>query len=211
MFGLTPARSNTFRKWVELEKKKSDFISAAESDEFPEKVFAYLSAAGYSTKGDWRSTVLSLQKAYVEYLPKSLPILDAAPKEGKPVDWDYDNRTWNFYSHLLAKSYGWTLEYIAELETNEALGHLQEILTEDHLEKEFVYSLSEVAYPYNKSTKKSEFKPMKRPYWMKPVINTEIKKFKIKRDMLPMGKIVDISGLPPQYQIEGLETEKIKP
>lgn len=192
-------RSNTFKKWIELEQKKSDFISAAERDEFPEKVFAYLSAAGYSTKGDWQSTVLSLQKAYTEYLPKSLPILDTAPKESKSVDWDYDNRTWAFYSHLLAKAYGWTLEYIAELETNEALGHLQEILTEDHLEKEFYHGLSEVAYRYNKSTKKSDYVPLKRPYWMRATVSRTIKKVKIKKSLLPVGMGIDASGLPKEF------------
>jgi hypothetical protein len=131
-------------------------------------------------------------------------MLRDSPKESKPVDWDYDGRTWAYYSHLLAKAYGWTLEYVAEMDVNEALAHLQEIMTDDHLEKEFTYSLSEVAYPYNKSTKTSNFKPMTKPYWMRPPMK-QIPTYKIRRDMLPQGRIVDLAGNPSQFSTEGRE------
>lgn len=204
---------SSFRKWIDLETKKQSFIEAAGNDDFPQKVFEYLSAAFdvpiRKLEGQgWKNTVLSLHKAYAQFLPKTIPLLDSAPKDTKPVDWDYDNRTWNYYSHLIAKAYGWTLDYIGNLDVNEALAHLQEILTDDQLEREFVYGLSEIAYPYNKSTKKSEFKPMKRPYWMKPVIK-EVKMVKIRRDMLPVGRIQNIHGLPEEFK--SIATEKINP
>jgi hypothetical protein len=205
-----------FRKWLDLENKKSTFLEAVESEAFPDKVYAYLSTAlaipvKRLDKKSWENTVRSLLKESIRFIPShDLPILRDAPKDSKPVDWDYPERTWFFYSHMLAKAYGWTLEYIAKLGVNEALAYLQEILTDDHLDREFEYGLSEMAYPYNKSSKKSEFKPMKRPYWMKQSAPKEIKRFKIRRDSLPVGRIVDISGLPAQYAIEGLEVERPK-
>lgn len=204
-----------FRKWIELENKKTDMLQATEDESFPERVYSYLSVAlgipiKKLEKQDWQSTVLSLIDVHKRFSPDaSLPILrHTQHKEATPVDWDYPQRTWAFYSHLLAKAYGWTLEYIAEMDVNDALSRLQEIMTDEQLDREFVYGLSEIAYPYNKNTKKSEFKPMKRPYWMLPTAPTTIKKIKIKRSMLPQGRIIDASGLPPQFDIEGLEVER---
>lgn len=198
-------RSNGFRNWLELEKLKGNFIEAAESDEFPEKVFAYLSAAlGVPVKKleekQWGSTVLTLTETVNSYpQPKGLPILDSAPKGGKEADWNYDGRDWHYYSHLLADAYGWTLEYIADLEILTAFAHLQEILTDEFLEREFYHSLSEIAYRYNKGTKKSDYVPLKRPYWMRVVISKTIKKVKIKKSLLPVGVGIDASGLPKEY------------
>ncbi len=205
-----------FRKWLDLENKKSKCIEAAESEAFPEKVYAYLSAAldvptKRLEKMTWESTVHSLLKESAKFSPnRELPLLKDAPKDSKSVDWDYDGRNWHYYSHLIAKAYGWTLEYIGNLHPDIALAHIQEILTSNHIDDEFLYGLSEVAYPYNKNTKKSEYKPMKRPYWMKQSAPKEIKRFKIRRDALPVGRIMDISGLPAEYAIIGLETEKPK-
>jgi hypothetical protein len=124
-----------------------------------------------------------------------LPILTTKhTKEDKKLSWDYDGRTWNFYSHLLASNYGWTLEYIGKLGIDEVIAKIQEILTEEQLNKEFQWSMSEIAYPYNKSTKKSEFKPLKRPYWMLAEV-TEIKKIKILKSLLPIGNVQDVSGM----------------
>lgn len=140
----------------------------------------------------------------------SLPILKS-PKAKKESDWEYKGRSWNYFSHLLADAYGWTLEYIAELDVNEALGHIQEVLTSEHLEHEFYHSLSEVAFAYNKSTKKSDYKPLTRPYWMLPVAKP-LRKFRIPKSLLPLGVGVDMSGLPEEYGIKkiiehGMEKE----
>jgi hypothetical protein len=197
-----------FKKWIELEKLKSDFISDSESEAFPDRVFAYLSASlsipvKKLEKKSWEETVKSLLKEASRFSPnRDLPMLKDAPKDsGEKVQWDYPNRTWNYYSHLLAQAYGWTLEYIAELDVDEALAHLQEILTDEHLEHEFVYSLSEIAYPYSKQTKTSHFKPMKRPYWMRVAVKP-IQKMRMRRDLLPVGAGVDLSGMPAEYGIK---------
>lgn len=197
-----------FRKWLELENLKSKFVEAAEKSNFPERVYAYLSAAldipvNKLRKDGWENTVLSLMKSISSYPLKQIPILVDAPKEKKEEDWSYEGRTWFYYSHLISSAYGWTLEYIASLDPNEALSYLQEILTSEYLQKEFAYGLSEIAYPYNASSKKSEYKPMTRPYWMR-LKKKEIRKTRMKRDLLPIGVGLDVSGLPKEYGAEAI-------
>jgi hypothetical protein len=189
-----------FRKWLTLENLKSELLSAAEDASFPDKVYSYLSAAleipiEKLKKQPWENTVQTLMKAGNPVVLKDFPILRGATKNGKAVDWDYPERTWVYYSHVLAKAYGWTLEYIADLEVNEAIAHLQEVFTENQLENEFAYSLSEIAYPYNKSSKKSEFKPMERPYWMKAKVSNVARKVMMRKSMLPVGNVQDVSGM----------------
>lgn len=203
-----------FRKWILLENKKTDILKATEDESFPEKVYSYLSVAVDSPikkleNKDWQNTLLAMTDAMQRFAPdSSLPLLQGSPKNEKPADWDYEDRAWAYHSHVLSKAYGWTLEYIADLEVNEALAHLQEIYVDEQLEQEFEYGLSEVAYQYEKSTKTSKFVPMKRPYFMRPKISTAIKKVRIRRDMLPIGRIIDISGMPEEFAIPGLVTEK---
>lgn len=124
----------------------------------------------------------------------------AGGKEEEP--WDYEGRTWHFYSHLLAKHYGWTLEYISQLHPSDALAKIQEILTDEQLEREFQHSLSDVAYPYNSQTKKSEFHPLSRPFWMRPKIK-ETPKIKIPAIYMPIG-VVDYSSLPDELKPKDL-------
>jgi hypothetical protein len=186
-----------FRKWIELENHKKLISEAVEGSEFPEKVFDYLSTA-FGNKGwekkPWKTPVYSMVEGFQKFNPDpSLPLLNS-PREKKEADWEYKGRSWNYFSHLLAHAYGWTLEYIAGMDVNEALGHIQEILTEDYLEQEFQHSLSEVSYVYNKNTKKSDYKPLPRPYWMLPALKP-IKMVKLKRSMMPVGYVIDTSGL----------------
>lgn len=186
-----------FRKWVSLEDHKKRIAEAVEGSEFPNRVTDYLSTA-FGNKGwekkPWKTLVFSMIEGFEKFTPNSsLPILNP-PKDGKKSDWDYEGRSWMYFSHLLANAYGWTLEYIAEMDVNEAIGQIQEILTSEYLDQEFTHSLSEVSYTYNKNTKKSDYKPLPRPYWMRPV-SQPTKKVRIRRDMLPMGHVVDVSGL----------------
>jgi hypothetical protein len=110
------------------------------------------------------------------------------------LSWNYNGRMKHYLIHILAKTYGWDDTYIKKLSVETALSYIQEIFVDDQLDKEFVYSLSEVAYPYNKSTKKSEFHPLPRPVWMQKEIK-EVKKIKMLRSMLPVGNVTDVSGM----------------
>ena len=167
-------------------------------------VYSYLSTAidisknKLEHKSSWQYSVKLFLSSLSNPVDPSLPLMKDSTGQTKPVDWNYPNRTWPYYSHILAGAYGWTLDYIADLNVNDALAHIQEVLTTEHLDREFERSLSEVAYRYDKSTKKSIYVPMDRPYWMR-VKRKEIKKTKMKRSLLPVGMGVDISGLPDEY------------
>ena len=194
-----------FRKWIQQEEQKEKILEAVDSraQDFPDRVYAYLSTAFPLIRWllhhvNWVQLVFAFyysQKLSLEI--KDLPIIKFAPNKDKNkdrVDWDYPGRTWHLYSHILSKAYGWTLEYIANLSVKEALSKIQEIYTEDQLEKEFVWSTSENAYSYNKSTKKSDFRPLPKPYWMKPAAKA-LPVMKMHRKLLPVGRVVNLSGL----------------
>ncbi len=126
--------------------------------------------------------------------PRKIPMLGIKDKNEKPIPWDYDGRNYYFYVHLLAKKYGWTKEYIDGMEVSDVFSFIQEALTDEQLEREFVYSLSEVAYPYNKSTKKNEYRPLERPSWMW-IKAPQIKKIKIPKAFMPQGVVQDVGGM----------------
>ena len=191
-----------FRKWVTLENLKKQLSEAVEGSDFPDVAITYLSTAFGNKKWEnkfWKTSVYSMLEGFRELNPNlPLPILNA-PNKGKESDWEYESRSWFYFSHIIASAYGWSLEYIANLDANEALAHIQEILTDEHLDREFEYSLSEVAYVYDKGSKKYNFKPMPRPYWMKPLAPKKPKIVKFRKDMMPVGVIQDVSGMPNEF------------
>lgn len=199
-----------FRKWIDLENHKKSIAEAVEGSDFPKEVIAYLSTAfgdRHWEKKFWKTPVSSLMDGFQKFNPDtSLPLLNT-PKKKKEADWEYPGRTWYYFSHLLADAYGWTLEYIAEMDVNEALGHIQEILTKEYLEQSFQHSLSEVSYIYNKNTKKSDYKPLPTPYWMLPAPKP-IKRFRMKRSMLPVGLVIDASGMAEQVGLGSIVTKE---
>lgn len=113
------------------------------------------------------------------------------PTEGeKAVPWDNSLRMFLIWIHLIAKTYAWSKEEIENLWPEEAIGFVQEIMADEQAEREFAHSLSEIAYQYNKTTKKSDYKPLERPLWM--TVKKASKKIitKLRRDMMPVGNIV---------------------
>lgn len=198
--GTSPPR---LKKWILLEAQKEKIIKAVgNGNDFPSELFSYLSTAfggnyRWYEKADWTLIVeafyLCISKSPVLELPITLPSNETSKEES----WDYPARTWHLYSHLLAKNYGWTLEYISQLQVEEALATIQEIIVDDQLSREFEYGLSEVAYHYDKNTKTSRFVPLPRPHWMRPKIQP-IKKTLIPKGMMPVGNIISDGVLPPE-------------
>lgn len=119
-----------------------------------------------------------------------LPILESSLKENDPLPWEYDGRTWYFWFHLFAKSYGWTENVIANLDIDDAIALYQEIVIEEQLQREWEWGMSEVSYEYNKATKTSKHRSLERPKWMLPIV-PEPKKIKIRKDMLPVGNTIN--------------------
>jgi len=206
-------RKPKFKRWTILEDKKYKVIKAVEAtnEEFPQSISDYLSTALFIpidfSKVFWKDELDAFFSLHNVTAPKSdLPLLHREPsKKSKTDPWNYSGRAWFLYSNILAKSYGWTEKQIAKLKVEDALAYIQEILTDEQLEREFIYSLSELAYDYEKVTKKSKLRPMQRPYWMQPDITEvkEIKTPKVASKYIPVGVIKENKN--------AKETPKFKP
>lgn len=195
--------SPRLKKWIELENLKRGIIKATDDGDFPKELLRFLSVAlgvssKYFDKANW---ILIVKSFYIciSILPKvELPITSPTDEKHSEDDWSYPQRTWNLYSHMLAKNYGWDLEYVAQLDVFDALAHIQEIITDEQLEREFYYGLSEAAYSYDQRTKKSKYVPLPRPHWMRKKAKP-IQKFLIPASMLPVGIVNMKDVLPDEY------------
>lgn len=190
------------RKWLELEEIREIFIEAVDNKDIDNIM---LSLCSYiSTALDISTEVLQIlpwyevANAYIFISIECIPRYDFAvlkPKKNEPekykATWDYKERTLYLWSHMIASAYGWTLEYISNIYFNDALALLQEIMIDEQLKKEWQWSLSEIAYSYNESTKKSEFKPLPRPSWMQDIL-PEPKKIRIPVSMMPVGIVMKL-------------------
>lgn len=187
------------RKWIEIEDLRSKLEIATDTRTFIDYYFGLVSVAiGISLidleEIEWEdvaiayTTAIELQKPTIEF-----PMFKINQKVGTE-EWNYDGRSWYSWLHLLAKEYGWNVEYIADLEVDDAVGLLHEILADEYFDKEWEWGLSEIAYPYDSNTKKSSYKPLPKPEWM--LVNVvekkvkRMKKIKIRKDMLPRGMVV---------------------
>ena len=192
------------KRWLELEKineQVSDLAGRGDAEGVSSEIVRYLVLATGTIAEDWMGLPwMDVAKAYsqvraVNDIQLRLPILQIASKKMEALPWEYPGREWYTLAHVLAAAYSWSLDAIAELDVEDAFALLQEILVDEQLDKEWVYGLSEIAYPYNKLTKKQDFKPLQRPEWMQPVIRkSDIKKVFIKASMLPVGNVIR-SGL----------------
>lgn len=196
-----------FYTWTLLEGLSSKIEKAVEAEinEFPNLVIEYVSTAlpipkKILRKLPWLSLMLLLVWIKQVNQPTKIPLLVTKSQEkNRPLSWDYSGREWHYWSHLLAKTYGWGLEEIKQLDVDVALAHIQEILTDEQLEREFLWSMSEIAYPYNPTTKQSKFSPLPRPYFMQ-MVAPEPKKVKMLKILAPVGEIRDASGFERYFQ-----------
>lgn len=194
-------RKPRFRLWATLENLKHDVLTAVEDSEInlPNLIFSYLSTAVFIPvnfeKIYWKDVIESFYKVHgVTSTIRKIPItFNQSESKGDKDPWDYSNRLWPLYMHIIAKAYGWSDTKIAKLSVDNALAYIQEILTDKQLEKEFVWTMAEVAYVYDKSSKKSKFQPLTRPYWM--ITQKPNKKAPaVPKSLLPVGNIVRISN-----------------
>lgn len=181
------------KKWLALEDIKTELFQAT-GDTFADKLLAYLSVA-FDVNTDELENLAwyEIADAYIDVnslnnLDFEFPLLrEQIKKDVAP--WEYNGRTWYLWANLFANAYGWKLDYIAELDPNDAIALLQEILVDDQIEKEWQWGLSEMAYPYDSNTKKSKYQPLPRPAWMQKELKQPPKKVKLPVSMLPMGVI----------------------
>ena len=128
---------------------------------------------------------------------KELPLLQPAQSKNKKEPWDYEGRSWYMYAHIISQRYGWTLGEIGRMDLDDALALVQEILTDEQLDREFLWSMSENSYIYNAKTKTGKPNPLERPYWM--IVKVEPpKRMQIPKNMIPAG--ADFGAIPDEYK-----------
>jgi hypothetical protein len=183
--------------WIHLEDIRGEIKEAEDENEIVHLLFSYVSKATAISIDelellpwyeimDAYNSIVGLCAPMIDF-----PILRYEEKDVKKEVWDYDERSWYMWANTLASEYGWKLEYIAELDVDDAIGLLEEIYLSTQLEREWEWSSSEIAYPYDSRTKKSNYKPLPRPQWMQGVNDDIIKKateLKVPASYLPVGK-----------------------
>lgn len=195
-----PLVKSKLRAWLVLEDFYGNIIEAAEKgnrEEFVSSFYSYVSAA-LSIPTDelqlcpWYEVTRAFREIYSINVPSlDFPMLRRTmeKKESHKIEWEYPGRTWYIWLHLLSKEYGWDINYIENLLPDDGIALLQEILLDDQLEKEWQWSINEIAYSYDANSKTSKFIPLERPNWMKP-IPKPIEKVRIKASELPAGIIL---------------------
>lgn len=178
------------RQWLDAERFRGNAIDGADKGDaagFVSGITSFLSVLLLLPQDEispcaWYEVLDAYYLVSLENAVRlDLSIIHASKKEHEnqlPDVWEYDERLWYSWVHLLAKSYGWNIEYISELDVDDAFALLQEISLNEQFDKEWQYGLSENAYEYDKASKKSKLRPLPRPSWMTTA--TE----KVKNDIL---------------------------
>ena len=193
-------KRSKLREWIQLESIKDKTLEHSkrrEHEAFSDALCLYVSVYIGIDKEEilsapWWEVIIIFSDCVGFNQPSiDLPIFRSAYEKHRKPPWNYEDREWYIWVDNLASNYGWTVNQIAELELDDAFALSQEISTRDQLRMEWEWTRTEVAYPYNSSTKKHHFKPLERPFWMtgvdpkKPVTTT-----KIPKNMLPVGNII---------------------
>lgn len=194
-----PVVRKKLRDWLSIEAIKNKILRL-EKENFEELftlLIDYVCAAfpvprEIVENADWREIGVAFMEDQLANLPnKEFPIVHTKIKERHDVSWDYEGREWYAWLHILSSAYSWKIEYVADLDIDDAIGLVQEIELRDQLEKEWQWGMSEIAYQFNENTKKSEFKPIPRPEWMLPVYDVkEPPKVLIPMSLMPQGLVL---------------------
>lgn len=121
------------------------------------------------------------------------PIVKAKESEPSLPEFDYEGRSWYFWLHLLSSRYGWSVEYIENLDPDDVFGLFMEITVDQFSDREFIYRLSELAYKYNDKSKTSTYIPLPKPKWMNSTtqeIKVPVRRYR--KDMRPAGLVIKI-------------------
>lgn len=188
------------REWLQLEDLREKIAKATDREDRANQIYSYLSVA-LSIDVDfsvlpWYEVAHAYNIAWSLNLPSiDFPLLKSIESREK-APWSYEERSWYAWSHNLAGAYGWELEYIAQLDVDDAIGLMQEISVESQLDREWDWGLSEKSVSYDKQGK-GKFKELDRPDWMQGVIiDRTTQPTKIKRSLLPVGLVISWSDEP---------------
>lgn len=203
-FALHRTKRYRLEKWLKLSDIHSKIQEAADTKNFDgvsDGLIEYVSAAiGKCPELTW----IDFYFLYADIVSKNnidnkYPILKPSEKKYEKKPWEYFGRSKYFWIHTLSKEFGWTTEYILNLDINDAIALLQEIEINEQLDREFWWDLSEVAYSYDPNTKTSKHNPLQRPVWMveSPVIKyMERKRGKPPVDWMPVGNVQSLDAKP---------------
>lgn len=186
-----------FKLWVSLQDILDDIHTAVEADQLSSSIIRFVSTAMFIPEEElnnkhWMEVaVMFLTSQKGMGIDLKVPMFSGSSSEKTKLEWDYKGRNYYAWVHPLCAIYGWTLDYIDELDHNSVLALIQEIELEKQFNREWEWSLSEMAYPYNSSTKKSSFSPLERPEWMKKKFQAP-KITRIKKSSLPVGNVVKL-------------------
>lgn len=182
------ATMDDFRRSIEAATKEGNWSAV------PDLIFQLVETANDNVDRD--SFWIEIAQLYNETLSanqptKNFPILNTREKS-KKLPWEYSGRGWYFWLHVFAINYGWDESYIAEMDIDDAVGLYQEILIDNQLDQEWEWGLSEVAYGYDKVTKKSKFNSLPRPDWMRGITPEKkaVKKIRMPKRMMPQGEVL---------------------
>lgn len=189
---------------MELDEQNNKALKAAErgdKDEFLTSLFTYLSVAFAISKekiasADWHDVATAYDECIRANLPR-LPLPIFVEGENVTYPWDYFGRNWYLWANRLASAYGWKLDYIAELDIDDATALAQEILIDDQFQREWEWRRTEIAYSYDEKTKKTNFNELPRPKWMKGVAVKEREQPKLHalpKKMIPVGLVLKPDG-----------------
>jgi len=194
---ITIQRSQ-LKQWLFLQdiyEEILDSLHGKDYNQFVDKFCQYLiQATGETFWKDiyWIDTVsVFFELQAVNRISKNLPILQPrqiTPDKSK-MPWDYAGRSWYIWANLLAKTYGWSVEYIEKMEVEDALALVEEISVDLQLDREWEWQRCELAYSSEKGSDKMKFNALTRPEWMKEPIKIP-KSIKILKSMLPVGNII---------------------
>lgn len=200
-------KRSRLKRWFLLEEIRRGVSEAADRGDTGQvvgRIMAYLSAASDIPKEDLeKATWLEIARAYedIQFLNQPrirVPLFYTVSKE-KKEPWDYEGRRWFYLANLIISCYHWHLDEVESLEIEAGMALVQEIFVDDQMRREWEWALSQNSIGYNANTKKSEFHPLERPEWMLPEAKMP-KKTKILRSMLPVGLVVDKSGMDKYVQ-----------
>lgn len=189
------------KDWSRLDDIRQKIESEAEEGNWqavPNLIIEYVVRCGGEEKESWFEVAEMYQEAVVLNQSRiKFPIFSSKEKS-KRVPWEYEGRTWYFWLNLFASHYGWSAQEIEILDLDDAVGLLEEITVDEQHEKEWQYGLSEMAYVYDKSTKKSRFRPLSRPDWMlmsPDQAKKAVKKTLIPVSAMPVGNIINLDEI----------------
>ena len=180
------------RVWLRLEFLQSSIREAVGAN-IADLLCEYVSTALRVSKTDvvgapWFEVAYAFKSVYlVNTVSIDIPLLRRPSKEHTDEPWEYDERDWYVWAHTLAREFGWSLEYIAELDVEDAFKLSQEILLDRQFQREWEWMLSDRAFTYDPNLGRSRVNELPRPPWMQAEIDKQPETVRIPRAMMPVG------------------------